>query len=162
MATSSASLQHGLDDALKQRKTGAVSAAIKSLEDKMASRKTDSINAAKNHWTSMNEILPRLFLGDVHAATNMALLEKHNITHVLTVMRQHCMPTAYQVKLPPKKFAHKMVDIIDTSRAKLLPHFPACCDFINKARDRRQGQWPPRMSASNRHNNICYILYIEV
>jgi len=139
MANSSISLKLGLNEALKQRKKGTVSRAIQELEDKMASIKADTINAVREHRANMNQILPYLFLGDVSAANNVQLLQKHNITHVLTVMRQDNMPTVYQVKMDPKKFAHKTVDVNDTPRAKLLPHFPACCDFIRKARERRQG-----------------------
>ena len=154
MANSSTSLKHGLNNALKRRKKGAVSRALKELEDRMASMKTDSIKAAQTPRANMNQILPYLFLGDVSAANNVKLLQKHNITHVLTVMRQYNMPTDYQVELDPKNFAHKTVDIIDTSSAKLLPHLPACCDFIRKARERRQGQREDDKNRLAQHLNL--------
>lgn len=140
MADSSTSLKHGLNKALERRKKGTVMRSLQELEDRMASMKKDRIYDVEESRKNMNQILPYLFLGDVSAAKKVKLLQKHNITHVLTVMRQDNMPKAFHVKLDPKKFVHKTVDINDLPKAKILPHFSACCDFIRKARERRQGQ----------------------
>jgi len=74
----------------------------------------------------LNEIRPRLFLGTMMAARDKALLQKHNISHILIVaanLTQHF----------PECFKYHQVSLADDESSDLLSHLPSCLQFMSTA-----------------------------
>mmetsp|Transcript_10678 Transcript_10678/g.43778 ORF Transcript_10678/g.43778 Transcript_10678/m.43778 type:complete len:238 (+) Transcript_10678:225-938(+) len=72
------------------------------------------------------EVLPRLFLGSVYAATNEATMKAHGVTHVLVV-------SGVLPRLFPQSFRYCQVDIDDFEMDNVLEVLPACFAFIDAA-----------------------------
>jgi len=80
-------------------------------------------------FEQMNQILPHLYLGNMFAAKNAALLEQNKISHVLVVgveLRKHF----------PEKFEYYHVSVDDEETEDLLSHFPQCFEFIKAGLDK--------------------------
>jgi len=71
---------------------------------------------------AMDEVLPGLWIGDLTAATDEALLREKNIHSVLSTMRG-------KVDVA-RGFRHVHVDLDDTEVADALALFPQCIDFV--------------------------------
>lgn len=78
---------------------------------------------------SVDEIEPRLFLGNVTAATNINFLKSKNISHILTIDSVP-LPSFLSSSL---KLIIKYVQIADMSRENILQYFPECIEFIEKS-----------------------------
>ncbi|KAA1469308.1 phosphatases II [Dentipellis sp. KUC8613] len=73
------------------------------------------------------EILPRLFISDLHTAEDAAALRALGITHVLSALPG-------PVRLPPAlALTRYQVPVHDTPFAELAAHLPACTAFIDAA-----------------------------
>lgn len=89
---------------------------------------------------AMDEVLPGLWIGDLNAATNEALLREKSIHSVLSVMRgkvdvARVCPSAVHphsdvTKTLMQGFRHAHVDLDDTEVADALALFPQCIDFV--------------------------------
>ena len=73
----------------------------------------------------MNEVLPRLYIGDVYASANFFNMNSKNITHVLTVT--NAIKPMY-----PGDFEYWVLPIDDTVDSDLLSHIPKGVKFIEK------------------------------
>jgi len=76
-----------------------------------------------NRIDSMNQITDRIWLGDYVSACSKMNLNKHSITHVLTVGSG----------LPPKfptQYKYMIVNVWDMPSVNLRQHFDACHAFI--------------------------------
>ncbi|GAA5854231.1 hypothetical protein JCM8547_001745 [Rhodosporidiobolus lusitaniae] len=80
---------------------------------------------------AMQEVLPRLWIGDYQAAQDQHLLESNGITYVVSAMRQ-------EYDAHPGVELHR-VSIDDTDRTNIIEHFFATSDFIHGALEREQG-----------------------
>ncbi|GAA6001408.1 uncharacterized protein JCM10292_006239 [Rhodotorula paludigena] len=78
----------------------------------------------------MQEVSPGLWIGDYGAASDHALLEKHNIASIVSAMRQE-YATASGVDL------HR-VSIDDTDKTNILEHFVPTADYIDGALQKGQ------------------------
>lgn len=80
--------------------------------------------------SSVDEILPRLFLGNLSAATDIEWLKEQKITHILTV--DSCpLPRKIQELLP--NLVTKYIQVTDMPREDLLTHFEDSYEFIDYA-----------------------------
>ena len=77
---------------------------------------------------AIDNILPRLFLGNADAARDPALLKSHGITHVVTAAVSDNVG-----KLFPAQFEYHEVCIDDNRDADLRPFLQPCADFIDAA-----------------------------
>ncbi|KAI0289802.1 protein-tyrosine phosphatase-like protein, partial [Russula brevipes] len=74
-----------------------------------------------------SEILPRLYISDLHTAEDAGALSALGITHVLSVMPGH-------VALPPALAAHAaQVPLHDAPFAELAAHLPRTTRYIARA-----------------------------
>ncbi|CAI2366802.1 unnamed protein product [Moneuplotes crassus] len=74
----------------------------------------------------MDRITDRIFLGDINGVSNLHLLRKNKITHILT-MAAGIRP------LYRKEFKYKVVNIMDLPTQNILMYFDKAIEFINKA-----------------------------
>ncbi|CAI2366887.1 unnamed protein product [Moneuplotes crassus] len=74
----------------------------------------------------MDRITDRIYLGDINGCSNLHLLRKNKITHILT-MAAGIRP------LYRKEFKYKVVNIMDLPTQNILAHFDKAIEFINKA-----------------------------
>lgn len=81
----------------------------------------------KRAKAELAEILPRLFLGGEKDASNLELLKKHNISHVLNVT--HDRPNAFA---SVNDFTYKNLPVEDNWKANLIDLFPEAFSFIGK------------------------------
>ncbi|KAG8814779.1 hypothetical protein FRC17_000974 [Serendipita sp. 399] len=77
---------------------------------------------------SMDEILPRLWLGDIAGPQDAKTLEKRNIRAILSVLE-------FEIDIP-EGIAHKHVQLIDTGEADLLGNVVPCIEFIQTELDK--------------------------
>eukprot|EP01041_Mallomonas_annulata_P005503 gene5503-11091_t len=68
------------------------------------------------------EVVPKLFIGSLHAAFNQEALVERGITHIVNASR---LPASY-----PKSFTYLSIDIRDKDNANLLSCIPAANIFI--------------------------------
>jgi hypothetical protein len=84
----------------------------------------------------MDLIVSNLYLGNIEAASNINLLKRSGVTHVLQVAAgfQPFFPgvTAYGLK-SFKEFKYKVVNVLDMPFENLARHFPGCLEFIRTA-----------------------------
>ena len=76
----------------------------------------------------INEIVEGLYMSDGMTSTNLDVLQRLKITHILTVANY----------LPPKfkdKFTYLVVEVVDDPNENLKPHFKKCIKFIDNARE---------------------------
>jgi len=73
----------------------------------------------------INEIMPRLFLGDLCAATNKTVLTKFGITHLVDASGHN------HVRVP--SISYHEVHVVDTDSANIKDHFEASNRFIHDA-----------------------------
>jgi len=72
----------------------------------------------------------RLFLGNINAAESAEHCERHNLTHILTVMELF----GGAVNLPANFTGmHKVIDVGDMPSCNLLMHLPEAFEFLDKA-----------------------------
>ena len=82
----------------------------------------------------LNQIEPFLFLGSLEAATNVELLKKLNITHVLTV-EDHPLEPEVQ-----KHFtAYKFKQLYDHPYSNILDILEECVEFVESAVSQNTG-----------------------
>lgn len=72
-----------------------------------------------------SEVVPDVFLGSIGAAHNREVLQRLNITHVLTVAG------GFEPKFP-SEFTYECVDVKDVPEERLCVHFDRCLKFIAK------------------------------
>jgi len=72
-----------------------------------------------------SEVVPDVFLGSIGAAHNREVLNRLNITHVLTVAG------GFEPKFP-SEFTYECVDVKDVPEERLCVHFDRCLKFIAK------------------------------
>lgn len=84
------------------------------------------INSRQSRIESLNEIIDGLFIGDHIAAANKYILNRHGITHVLTI-GEGMYPKF------PDSFIYKWIVEKDSATANLAQHFTACHSFIKDA-----------------------------
>lgn len=75
---------------------------------------------------SVDEIEPRLFLGNATSASNLKFLKSKNITHILTI-DSFPLPTHITSN---GSISNKFVHIADMSRENIMEHFEDCIFFI--------------------------------
>ena len=73
------------------------------------------------------EVVPRIFIGSIHAAFNQEALLEKGITHVLNASR---IPATF-----PKHFTYLSIDIRDKDDANILSCIPASNIFIEAGVD---------------------------
>lgn len=78
---------------------------------------------------SVDEIEPRLFLGNATAARNMQFLKSKQISHILTI---DSFPIPSYV-CSGASVQNKYVHLSDMSRENILEHFTDCISFIEEA-----------------------------
>lgn len=78
---------------------------------------------------SVDEIEPRLFLGNCTAARNIEFLKSKKISHILTV---DSFPIPNYV-CSSASVVNKYVHIADMARENILEHFEDCISFIEDA-----------------------------
>lgn len=76
---------------------------------------------------SVDEIEPRLFLGNVTSAVNLNFLKSNNITHILTI---ESFPIPNYVS-SNSNATIKYIQIADMTRENIIQYFPECIEFIN-------------------------------
>jgi hypothetical protein len=74
-----------------------------------------------------SEIIPKLFIGSIHAAFNQEALTERGITHILNASR---LPSTF-----PKLFNYLSIDIRDKDDANILSCIPAANIFIEAGID---------------------------
>jgi len=72
-----------------------------------------------------SEVVPDVFLGSIGAAHNREVLQRLNITHVLTVAG------GFEPKFP-SELTYECVDVKDVPEERLCVHFDRCLKFIAK------------------------------
>lgn len=75
---------------------------------------------------SISEIEPGLYVGDVTAAHNRSLLQKHGITHVVSAVLG--LPFPY-----PQEFTYHYAPLRDSVHESLEEHLIPAIDFISRA-----------------------------
>lgn len=78
---------------------------------------------------SVDEIEPRLYLGNCTAARNIKFLLSHKITHILTI---DSFPIPAYV-CSSASVVNKYIHIADMARENILEHFMDCINFIESA-----------------------------
>ncbi|KAL7035318.1 hypothetical protein ACKWTF_008325 [Chironomus riparius] len=78
---------------------------------------------------SVDQIEPRLYLGNVTAAANIVFLKNQNISHILTI-DSFPLPAFVASSI---NIVTKYVQIADMNREDILQYFPACIEFIENA-----------------------------
>jgi len=78
---------------------------------------------------SVDEIEPRLYLGNVTAATNLIFLKTHSITHIITI--DSCPLPSFVTSSTAVN--NKYIHISDMPKENLLEHFIEALDFIEDA-----------------------------
>ncbi|OMJ74132.1 hypothetical protein SteCoe_27021 [Stentor coeruleus] len=81
--------------------------------------------------SNFHQIIPGLFISDSPCASNMNFLLDKNISHILICARE------LKPKFP-KDFNYCKLDILDTKRYNLKPHFDEAIRFIQSALNSRE------------------------
>jgi len=85
-----------------------------------------SLRNYKSSKFTANEVIPKVYLGDVYAAHNVAELKKRNITHIISVVL--AVPPAY-----PSEFKYLHLPLLDNASEDIQHHFITTHDFISEA-----------------------------
>ena len=86
-----------------------------------------SSSSPQHNHDRISEILPRLYISDLHTAEDAALISSLGVTHVLSAMPGH-------VALPPTVTAHAVqVPLHDAPFAELAAHLPRTTRYIARA-----------------------------
>lgn len=88
----------------------------------------DDFNAGP---TTLNEIEPKLWIGNLTAATDLEVLEKHKINHILTV--DSC-PLPKNIVMGPG-IKTKFIQVTDNPREDLLSYFEDTFTFIKAGQE---------------------------
>jgi protein-tyrosine phosphatase len=87
----------------------------------------DALFSALGQMTPASNIVQdKLWLGSRHNAANLSELRNLGITHIVNV-------TTQVEKFYPECFTYTQIHILDIPAAKLHPHLPRACDFIDEA-----------------------------
>lgn len=89
---------------------------------------------ALQHWltrSSVDEVVPNLFLGGSYAAENMTLLSSKNITFVLTIMGQDISAEVLQ-QYQDRGIEHRFMKKRDEPDENLLEVFGELCTAIEE------------------------------
>jgi protein-tyrosine phosphatase len=97
---------------------------------------------------SAQEIVPKLYLGDLKTAKDMKWLKKNKITHVLTILDdkgqldklQRIYTNNYQRSDNDPYVRHKIICVEDHPRASLDLHFSGCTAFIRTVLQHKRGR----------------------
>jgi dual specificity phosphatase 12 len=113
-----------------------------------------------------HEVLPRLVLGPIEAATAAALIDAR-ITHVLTAINGFVAPevssaaeeeeetaAAEQPGRPPSVVKWAVIDIEDRREADMLSHLPFALDFIQEALGEGDGELPAGAENTSSPNRV--------
>ena len=73
------------------------------------------------------EVVPKIFIGSIHAAFNQEALVEKGITHILNASR---LPSTF-----PKQFSYLSIDVRDKDNANILSSIPASNIFIEAGVD---------------------------
>ena len=76
----------------------------------------------------MHLIEQGLYLGSLNAAEDLVLLERHNITCVLSIIDSFWNLEAYGPGI-----THRRIDLVDSPSAKIIDHIPDGLKFIHEA-----------------------------
>lgn len=74
----------------------------------------------------MQEVIPRLWIGDYASSQSLSTLLAHGISHIVAAMKQD-----YPV-LHPSLTVHRIL-IDDSPKTNIIAHFPASSNFIRTA-----------------------------
>ena len=85
---------------------------------------------------SVDEIEPRLYLGNCTAARNIRFLLSHKISHILTI---DSFPIPAYV-CSSASVVNKYVHMADMARENILEHFIDCINFIEDALKDKEGE----------------------
>ncbi|KAG8814777.1 hypothetical protein FRC17_000972 [Serendipita sp. 399] len=77
---------------------------------------------------TMDEILPRLWLGDIASPQDVKTLEERNIRAILSVLE-------WEVSVP-EGITHKQINLVDRDEADLLVNVVPCIEFIQSELDK--------------------------
>ncbi|KAJ7629293.1 protein-tyrosine phosphatase-like protein [Mycena rosella] len=91
------------------------------------SQRSSRVNSSPNR-EDITEVLPNLFLGSEAGASNLAMLRRNGITHVLSVL----VPEASDA--PDSAFTRMCIPVQDWPDEELMTHFRAANAFIDEAR----------------------------
>lgn len=94
-------------------------------EPEMATKHQDQ----EDNPFSVDEIEPRLYLGNCTAARNIAFLKSTNISHILTI---DSFPIPNYV-CSSASVVNKYIHIADMARENIIEHFTDCINFIESA-----------------------------
>lgn len=75
---------------------------------------------------SVDEIEPRLYLGNATSAANLKFLKTRNISHILTI---DSFPLPAHIT-SNGSITNKYIHIADMSRENIMEHFEDCIEFI--------------------------------
>lgn len=78
---------------------------------------------------SCNEILPRLYLGDIHTALNKDELTRLGITDMITVETKQLQPN----EIAPCVKRYLYINVMDHTKQDLMSHFEISNEFIESA-----------------------------
>ncbi|KAK7792218.1 hypothetical protein R5R35_007476 [Gryllus longicercus] len=84
--------------------------------------------------TNLDLIEPGIWLGNLTAATDVEVLSKHKINHILTI--DSCPLPTKIIMLPGVKT--KFIQVTDTPREDLVSHFEEASEFIKNAQEEGQ------------------------
>ncbi|EJD00661.1 uncharacterized protein FOMMEDRAFT_22408 [Fomitiporia mediterranea MF3/22] len=103
----------------------------------------------------MDEVTPGLWIGNIHAASDSALLRANNIHSVLSCMRG-------KVRVA-ETFTHFQIQLDDTEDADALAFFPQCISFIENELDQGRGVLVHCQAGMSRSATIAaaYLMYAE-
>ncbi len=74
----------------------------------------------------MDRITDRIYLGDINGCSNLYLLRKNKITHILTMAAG--IKPVYR-----KEFKYKVVNIMDLPTQNIMMYFDKAIEFMNRA-----------------------------
>lgn len=99
---------------------------------------TDPGRDRNRQWTTasaprMRQIVPGLFLGNVEASHNRAMLEENHINAIVSLTDARWVwrnSTTRNAGIPEDR--HKWIQCVDSSTQDLLVHISGICDFIDQ------------------------------
>jgi dual specificity phosphatase 12 len=98
---------------------------------------TTGSTASTRSVESVSDIIDgRVYISNLRAAENSALLTRLGITHVLSV----CPPSSFTQPIPPViPQEHRLsIPVQDSEHAEILGYLSAACEFIQRALDERE------------------------
>lgn len=81
----------------------------------------------------MNHIVDNIYLGNWADSTNWSELEKHGITHVLTLNKKRSHTKNELKKMKSIGIDNKYICISDVRHANIAQHFDTCVNFIKSS-----------------------------